>query len=99
MRKRLLVAGAVVIVGAIVAVRFLHVPDLINIGAGYTAEQTCACLFVSHRSAESCRGDLEPLARWFVSVTPGADTVTVRSFLVSRATARYEKQFGCTLEN
>jgi hypothetical protein len=71
----------------------------VHLGAGYTAEQTCACLFVSHRSAESCRGDLEPMARWFVSVSPGADAVTSRSFLISRATARYQKGFGCSLED
>jgi hypothetical protein len=98
MRKRLL-ATAIVIVGTVLVVRLLHVADLIHIGAGYTAEQTCACVFVSHRSPESCRGDLEPMARWFVSVALGPDRVTSRSFLVSRATAHYEKNFGCALED
>ncbi|HVR61473.1 MAG TPA: hypothetical protein VMU50_06205 [Polyangia bacterium] len=99
MRKRFLVAAAVVIVGAVVAARALRLPDLMHIGAGYTAEQTCACLFVSHRTLDSCRGELEPMARWFVAITPGADSVTARSFVLSRATARFQKNFGCSLEN
>jgi hypothetical protein len=99
MRKRFLLVTAVAIVGAVVAVRLLKVPDLVHIGAGYTAQQTCACLFVSHRSLESCRGDLEPMARMFVSIKPGPTEVTARSFMVSEATARYQKNFGCALED
>jgi hypothetical protein len=99
MRKRLLVAAAVLIVGVVVAIRVLHLPDLVHIGAGYTAEQTCACLFISRRTLESCRGDLEPMARWLVAITPGADSVTARSFVFSSATARFQKSFGCSLEN
>ena len=99
MRKRLLVAAAALIVAAVVAVRVLRVPDLAHIGAGYTAEQTCACLFISQRTLESCRGDLEPMARWLVAITPGADSVTARSFVFSSATARFQKNFGCALEN
>ena len=99
MRKRFLLAVPLLIVVALVAMRVLHVPDLTRIGAGYTAEQTCACLFVSHRALESCRAELEPMARWFVAITPAADAVTARSFVFSRATARYQKNFGCSLEN
>lgn len=99
MRKRLSVVAVILIVVAVVAIKVLHVPDLVYIGAGYTAEQTCACLFVSHRTLESCRGDLEPMARWLVKITPTADAVTARSFVVSSATARFEKNFGCQLEN
>jgi hypothetical protein len=99
MRKGLLLVAAILIVGGIVAFRVLRLGDLAYVGAGYTAQQTCACLFVSHRSAESCSGDLEPMARWFVSVTPGTDTVTARSFLIARATARYQKDFGCALQD
>src|SRR5258708_39299181 len=35
----------------------LHDALPIYIGAGYTAEQTCACVFVSHRTPDSCRGE------------------------------------------
>ncbi len=99
MRKILIVTAAVLVVGVGVAWRVFHVDDLIHIGAGYTAQQTCACLFISHRSLESCQGDLEPLARRAVAITvdESGGTVTTRSFFVSRATARYEKDFGCAL--
>jgi hypothetical protein len=85
--------------GAIAAWRMFRLSELASIGAGYAAEQTCACLFVSHRTPESCRTDLEPLARWLVSVRAGADEVTARAFGVATATARYEKNFGCTLRD
>jgi hypothetical protein len=99
MRKRLLLIAVLAVAGVVLAVRLLHLPDLVHIGAGYTAQQTCACLFVSHRSLESCRGDLEPMARWLVSIKPGNDAVTARSFLISQATAHYQKSFGCALED
>jgi hypothetical protein len=86
-----------VVAGAVVAWRVLRLSDLSEIGAGYAAQQTCACLFISRRSPESCRMDLDPLARRLVSVKIGAAEVTARSMGVARATARYEKAFGCSL--
>lgn len=94
----LAIAG-VLSMGSIWAWHAFHLFDLAFIGAGYAAEQTCSCLFVSRRTLESCRSDLEPLARWVVSMRPGADEVTARAFGFSTATARYEKRFGCTLQN
>lgn len=56
-RKWLLPAIAgIVTVAVIAAWRVFPVSELAQIGAGYAAEQTCACLFVSGRSLESCRG-------------------------------------------
>jgi hypothetical protein len=98
-RKRLLVGAAVLLVAGAIAWRVLHLSDLMHIGAGYVAEQTCSCLFVSGRSAESCRGDLEPLAQKLVRFTAGDGEVTARAFFISSATARYQKGFGCTLQN
>ena len=102
MRKRSLIAAviiAAVAVGGAVAWRTLRVSDLTNIGTGYAAQQTCACLFISKRSPESCRLDLDPLARRLVSVKAGAAEVTASSFGLASATARYRKGFGCSLEN
>src|SRR5690348_14184670 len=100
MRRPLLLALAlVVVVAAVLVVRRLDLPDLATIGAGYTAEQTCACLFVSGRSPESCRRDLDPLARKVVSVRvdSAARTVSTRSIGFARATARYEQGYGCSI--
>jgi hypothetical protein len=95
-RKGLLIAAAVAIL-VVVALRLLHVPRLARIGAGYVAEQTCACLFISRRSPESCHLDLEPLARRVVRVRVSDGEVTARSFVLARATARYTRGLGCTL--
>ena len=102
MRKRSLVilgvVAAVLVIAGAAAWRFLHVGDLVLIGTGYSARQTCACLFVSHRSAESCRSDLDPLARRLISVEIGAQQVTARSIAgLARATARYQPGFGCSV--
>ncbi len=95
MRKRILqvVAVLVVALGVILAV---YVPRLTRIGVGYAAEQTCACLFVSGRTLESCRGDLEGLARRTITIEPGQNEVRARS-LGAHATARYQAGFGCSL--
>jgi hypothetical protein len=102
MRKRRwvilgVIVGALVIAG-VTSWRVLHVSDLVLIGAGYSARQTCACVFVSHRSADSCRAELDPLARRLITIEVGAQQVTARSIAgLSRATARYEQGFGCSL--
>jgi hypothetical protein len=99
-RKRVFAIVALVLIGGGAAAwRLLHLSDLALIGAGYSAQQMCACLFISHRTKDSCRGDLDPLARKVVSVDVGSDQVTATSFLIARATARYEKPLGCSLKN
>ena len=100
-RRKRLVLGAVVLllVAIVVAWRVLRVSLLLNIGTGYAAQQTCACLFVSGRTLESCLGDLEPLARKLISVHPGTAEVTASGFALDTATARYEKGFGCSLRD
>jgi len=99
-RKRLALGVVVLLVVAVaVAWRVFRVPLLVNIGTGYAAQQTCACLFVSGRPIESCLGDLEPLARKLISIRPGAAEVTASGFALDTATARYEKGFGCSLRD
>jgi hypothetical protein len=100
-RRKRLALGVVVflLVAVVVAWRVFRVPLLVNIGTGYAAQQTCACLFVSGRTIESCLGDLEPLARKLISIHPGAAEVTASSFALATATARYEKGFGCSLRD
>ena len=101
MRKpvRWLIGLVAVVVVGLLAVRLLRVPELAHIGAGYTAQQTCACLFISGRALDSCRMDLDRLARWFIQVKVGTDEVSTRAFGFSRATSRYQKGFGCSLSD
>ena len=104
-RRKWLALGvvAVLAIAVVVAWRVFRVPLLLNIGTGYVAQQTCACLYVSHRTLESCLGDLEPLARKLISVHPssneGSDEVTASGFLLVAATAHYEQGFGCALRD
>jgi hypothetical protein len=99
MRKRALVVAGAVVAGTLAAgVWLLRLPEYARIGVGYTAQQTCACLFISGRSPASCRMDLDPLARKIVSVEVGAAEVTARSAGFARAIARYRKGMGCSLE-
>jgi hypothetical protein len=99
-RKRVFlgVLGLLLVAGA-VGWRVFRVSDMATIGAGYAAEQTCACLFVAHRALPSCLTDLEPLAQRLISVQPGDNQVTASGFGLATATARYEKGFGCSLLN
>ena len=96
MRKRiaLAVAGVLLVAIALVARRFVPLGKL---GTGYAAEMTCACVFVSGRTVDSCRGDLDPLAQKLVSIDVGSDEVRTRSALLVRGRARYSPSTGCTL--
>ena len=99
-RKRLALWGlAFLVIAVVVAWRVFRVPLLLNIGTGYAAQQTCACLYISHRTLDSCLGDLEPLARKLISVRPASDEVTASGLLLVTATAHYEKGFGCALRD
>ena len=96
MRKRIVTAVVVLLaIGLVFAGR--HFRKLAIIGAGYAAEQTCGCMFISGRSLDSCRGDLESMARRIVTLEPG-DLEVHASTLLSTATARYQPGFGCTIE-
>ncbi len=95
MRKRIVLA-IVVVALVVAAVRLRRFPALGRIGTGYTAEQTCACVFVSGRTLDSCRGDLDPMAQRLVSVRVGTDDVRASSALFA-ARAVYDPRFGCTL--
>lgn len=101
-RRNVRLAGfvaLVILLGAVVAWRRYRVSALLDAGAGYSAQQTCACLWVSGRTLESCKMDLDPLARRLVSIRVGANEVTASGLGIATATAGYEKGFGCSLRN
>jgi hypothetical protein len=99
--RKLIVLGAVPIfvIAAVVAWHALGLSDLAVIGSGYAAEQTCACVFVSHRALPSCLMDLDPLAQRLVSVRVGSSDVTAHALGVKSAVAHYEQRFGCSLRD
>jgi hypothetical protein len=101
MRKWLMLAGVLLAGAAVFLAAWLHIPTLMAIGPGYSAEIACACVFVSGRTPESCVSDLDPLARRLVSVStaPGSRSVTARTFGLFRRTARYRDTYGCSLDD
>lgn len=101
MRKWVLLAGVLVVGGATLFAAKVHLPTLIEIGPGYGAEVACACVFISGRTPQSCVGDLDPLARRFVSISVArtSRSVTASALGLFRRTARYRDGFGCTLED
>lgn len=97
--KRTLIVIAVLVLAGAITWRALHLTEMAYIGAGYAAEQTCSCMFISARSLASCKTDLEPLAQKLVSVSVNLDEVTATAFGFSKATARYHKGLGCSLKD
>lgn len=67
-----------------------------QIGTTYVAKQTCSCLFVAGRSADSCKTDYNAsdLARLKVESDATGVSVTALAGLVS-ARAEHETGFGC----
>jgi len=101
-RRNVRLAGLVafvILLAAAFAWRAFRVSALLEAGAGYSAQQTCACLWVSGRALESCKTDLDPLARRLVSIRVGANEVTASGLGIATATATYERGFGCSLRN
>ncbi len=101
MRKWVALAVVLVVGAAVVFAAWLRLPTLIELGPGYSAEICSACVFISGRTPESCRGDLDPLARRFVwlSVAPATRSVTAHTLGLLRRTARYHDNYGCVLED
>jgi len=96
MRKWIVRAVAVLVVLAALLVLRRFLP-LARIGSGYAAQQTCACLFVSGRTLESCRGDLDPLALKIVSLRVGSDDVRASVAGMMAARAQFSTATGCAL--
>lgn len=88
-------AVAVVVIGAAVwSGRGLYAEA--RIGTTYVAKQTCSCLFIAHRSMDSCKTDYAPKDVEPLSWETGADSVKVSALGgVISAKSVYEDGFGC----
>jgi hypothetical protein len=96
MRKRIALAvAALVAIGAVLLVHQLR--PLGRLGSGYAAKQTCSCMFVSGRTLDSCRTDLDPLALKLVRLHVGSDDVRASVGGVWSARARFDAARGCSL--
>ncbi len=98
-RNRVIVGIAVVLVvaGAWLAHR---VVEQAHIGTAYVAKLTCSCLFVSHRSGQSCATDYDAAAVRPMRLEVDGQSVTVSALGHVIATrAVFEQGFGCHLVN
>ncbi len=96
MRKRIALAALTLVI-VVVALGLHRLRPLGELGAGYAAEQTCSCVFVSARPLPSCRGDLDPLAQKLVSLRVGEAEVRASVVGLFRARAVFDARYGCTL--
>jgi hypothetical protein len=92
-RKIALVAAIALLAGAIYG--GYQGVSLARIATNYAAEQTCACLFVSGRSPESCQAELGRFASRFMTWRIEEPAVTVSLLRVFSARAEFEQGFGC----
>lgn len=70
-----------------------------DLAAGYIAHVVCSCRYVGNRDMASCRTDFEPGTE-IVRVADDTDarTVTASVPLLARRTARFDPEYGCTLD-
>lgn len=98
MRPRWLLIGALAIVAVIGLAVWLgrDTYQSARLGSVYAAKQTCSCLFIAHRTMESCKTDYDPTAVKPLTWTVADNSVTVSAIggLVS-ARADFEEGFGC----
>ena len=92
-RSIALIAGVALLAGIIYA--GYQGISLARIATNYAAEQTCACLFVSQRPAESCEGELGAFASRFMAWRIEERAVAVSLLRLFSARAEFEEGFGC----
>ena len=100
-RRRWVVGVLMLVLGLAVAVwGGRNVYSTAGLGAAYVAKQTCSCMFVVGRTAQSCSGDYDAQATRLLSVKTEQSSVTATALagLLSKR-AEFETGFGCHLVN
>lgn len=100
--SRWLTIGAVsaaILVGGVAALRASPVGAQAEVAVGYGARTVCACRFLGNRSLASCKTDFEPgMEMVRLSEDAAAKRITASIPLLAARSARFEPEFGCTLE-
>jgi hypothetical protein len=70
-----------------------------ELATGYIAHVVCSCRYVGNRDMASCQTDFEPGTE-IVDVKDDTEkrSVTASVPLLSKRTARYDPEYGCTLD-
>lgn len=94
------VALAAILAGGILAVRASPIGAQAAVAVGYGARTACACRYLGNRDLASCATDFEPgMAMVRLTEDAGAKRVTASIPLIATRSARFEADYGCTLEN
>jgi hypothetical protein len=86
-------------IAAFFAVKYSATGRRAELATGYIAHVVCSCRYVGNRDMASCKTDFEPGTE-IVDVTDDTEkrTVTASVPLLSKRTARYDPEYGCTLD-
>ena len=93
-------AAAALLAGGVVALRASPLGAQAEVAVGYGARTACACRYLGNRSLASCETDFEPgmeLVR--LSEDAAAKRITAAVPLIAARSARFEADYGCTLED
>lgn len=89
-----------VFAGLLLAVRLSPVGQRAEVAVGYGARTVCACRYLGLRSLASCRTDFEPgMEMVRLSEDAAEKRITAAVPLIAARSARFEPDYGCTLEN
>lgn len=95
--------GAIIVAGAglgLVALRASPIGQQAELAVGYGARTACACRYLGLRSLASCRTDFEPgMEMVRLSEDAAQQRVTATVPLIAARSARFEPEYGCTLED
>lgn len=95
--------GAVAVAVALAALFALRASPMgaqAELAVGYGARTACACRYLGLRSLASCRTDFEPgMEMVRLSEDPAARRITATVPLIAERSARFEPDYGCTLED
>ena len=85
--------------GAWLGLRYSTTGRQAALASGYIAHVTCSCRYVGGRDMTSCNTDREPGTE-MVEVEDDTEsrTVTARVPLLAKRTARFDPEYGCTLD-
>ena len=102
-RRRWLLWGPVLLLclaaGGWLGLKYSSTGKQAELASGYIAQVFCACRFVSDRPMASCETDREPGTEVVqVKEDTAARSITAGVPLLSRRTARFDPEYGCTLE-
>lgn len=82
------------------ALRASPIGQQAEVAVGYGARTACACRYLGLRSLDSCRTDFEPgMEMVRLSEDPAAKRITAAVPLIAARSARFEPDYGCTLED